>query len=59
MLTQIKVGDEIATAGGILGKIIKVGESYVQIKISDNVEIKLQKSSISKFLPKNSIGSIK
>ena len=59
MLTQIKVGDEIATAGGILGKIIKVGESYVQIKISDNVEIKLQKSSISKILPKNSIGSIK
>ena len=59
MLTQIKVGDEIATAGGILGKIIKDGESYVQIKISDNVEIKLQKSSISKILPKNSIGSIK
>ncbi|GIS46067.1 MAG: hypothetical protein Ct9H90mP18_03990 [Gammaproteobacteria bacterium] len=39
MLTQIKVGDEIATAGGILGKIKKVGESYVQIKISDNVKI--------------------
>ena len=59
MLTQIKVGDEIATAGGIFGKIIKVGESYVQVKISDSVEIKLHKSSVSKILPKNSIGSIK
>ncbi len=59
MLTQIKVGDEISTAGGILGKIVKVGESYVQLKISDTVDIKIQKSSVSKILPKNSIGTIK
>ena len=59
MLTQIKIGDEIATAGGILGKIVKVGESYVQVKISEAVDIKIQKSSVSKILPKNSIGTIK
>ena len=59
MLTELKVGDEISTAGGILGKIIKVGESYVQLKISDSVDIKLQKSSVNKILPKNSLGSIK
>jgi len=59
MLTELKVGDEISTAGGLLGKIIKVGESYIQLKISDNVEIKLQKSSVNKILPKNSLESIK
>jgi len=59
MLTELKVGDEISTAGGLLGKIIKVGESYIQLKISDNVDIKLQKSSVNKILPKNSLGSIK
>ena len=59
MLTELKVGDEISTAGGLLGKIIKVGESYIQLKISDNVDIKLQKSSINKILPKNSLESIK
>ncbi len=59
MLTQIKVGDEIATAGGILGKIVKVGDTYVEVKISSTTEIKLQKSSVSKILPKNSIGTIK
>ena len=42
MLTELKVGDEISTAGGLLGKIIKVGESYIQLKISDNVDIKLR-----------------
>ena len=59
MLTELKVGDEISTAGGLLGKIIKVGESYIQLKISDNVYIKLQKSSVNKILPKNSLESIK
>jgi preprotein translocase subunit YajC len=59
MLTELKIGDEISTAGGLLGKIIKVGESYIQLKISDNVEIKLQKSSVNKILPKNSLESIK
>jgi preprotein translocase subunit YajC len=59
MLTELKVGDEISTAGGLLGKIIKVGESYIQLKISDNVDIKLQKSSVNKILPKNSLESIK
>jgi len=59
MLTELKIGDEISTAGGLLGKIIKVGESYIQLKISDNVDIKLQKSSVNKILPKNSLESIK
>ena len=59
MLTELKVGDEISTAGGLLGKIIKVGEAYIQLKISDNVDIKLQKSSVNKIHPKNSLESIK
>ena len=59
MLGQLKTGDEITTSGGILGKVLKVGESFVLVKISDNVDIKLQKASVSKILPKNSIGSIK
>ena len=58
MLTELKVGDEVSTAGGMLGKITKVGESYVQIKLSDSVDIKLQKSSVNKILPKNSLESI-
>ena len=59
MLTELKVRDEISTAGGLLGKIIKVGESYIQLRISDSVDIKLQKSSVNKILPKNSLESIK
>ena len=33
MITELKVGDEVATSGGILGKVLKVGESFIQLKI--------------------------
>ncbi|MBT3548485.1 MAG: preprotein translocase subunit YajC [Gammaproteobacteria bacterium] len=59
MLEELKVGDEVSTIGGILGIILKIGESYIQLKISNDVVIKLQKSSVSKILPKNSLESIK
>ena len=59
MLTELKIGDEVATAGGLLGIVIKIGESFVLLKIANNVEIKLQKTSVSKILPKNSLEAIK
>ena len=45
-------GDEVLTAGGILGKITAVSEHYAVVKISDNTEIKIQKSSVSVVVPK-------
>ena len=59
MIGELKVGDEISTSGGIYGKITKVGESYVLLKISEKVEFKLQKNAVGKILPKNSLESIK
>ena len=59
MISELKVGDEIATSGGIYGKVLKVGKSYIKLKISENVDIKIQKTSIGKILPKNSLESIK
>ena len=49
MLTELKKGDEVATAGGILGKVTKVGESFVLLRVSDNVELKIQKTSVNKM----------
>ena len=46
------VGDEVLTAGGILGKIVAVSEHYVVVKIGDNTEVKIQKSSVSMVVPK-------
>lgn len=52
LVSSLSVGDEILTAGGILGKITGVSEHYAVVKISDNAEIKIQKSSVSMVVPK-------
>lgn len=55
LITSLSKGDEVVTSGGMLGKILKVGENSVQVEISEGVAIKLQKSSISSVLPKGSL----
>lgn len=52
LVSGLKVGDEVLTGGGMLGKITAVSEHYVVVKISENTEIKLQKSSVSMVVPK-------
>jgi preprotein translocase subunit YajC len=59
MVAALKVGDEIATSGGIYGKITKLTDTYAMLKISSNSEIKLQRNSINQILPKNTIDHIK
>jgi len=58
MVEALQKGDEVVTNGGILGKITKVGESFVTIKVSDNVNINVQKHAVSSALPKGTIKSL-
>lgn len=52
LVSNLKAGDEVLTAGGILGKITGVSEHYAVVQISDSTEIKIQKSSVSVVVPK-------
>ncbi len=52
LVASLQVGDEVLTAGGILGRITAVSEHYAVVQISDNTEIKVQKSSVSQVVPK-------
>lgn len=58
LIGGLSKGDEVMTAGGILGRVTKVTDDYVTVEIADNLEIKLQKSSIQATLPKGTIKSI-
>lgn len=58
LIGSLAKGDEVVTAGGILGKISKVSDAYVVLSLADNVEITLQKSSIANALPKGTLKSI-
>ncbi len=50
--SKLAAGDEVVTAGGILGRIIEVGDSFVTIEIADGVRIKVQKCQITSLVPK-------
>ena len=52
MVAALQVGDEVMTAGGILGRITGISEHYAVVQISDNTEIKIQKNSVSAVMPK-------
>ena len=55
MINALEVGNEVVTAGGILGKIQEMNENYVQLEISENITIKIQRQTISSLLPKGTI----
>ncbi|MCX7209377.1 MAG: preprotein translocase subunit YajC [Burkholderiales bacterium] len=58
MIDALAQGDEVITAGGILGKVTKVTEAYVTVEVSDGTEIVMQKASVTMLLPKGTIKSI-
>ncbi len=57
LIDSIEKGDEVVTAGGILGKVTKVGDSFLDILVSEGVEIKVQRPSVSSVMPKGTIKS--
>jgi len=59
MIEALAKGDEVATAGGLLGKVTQMGESYLTLEISPGVQVQLQRSAIVQVLPKGALGSVK
>jgi preprotein translocase subunit YajC len=55
MMDALAKGDEVVTAGGILGKVSKVTDAYVTIEIAAGTEIVVQKPSITTLLPKGTL----
>ena len=58
LLSELKKGDEVMLASGILGKIEKVTDNFVILEISDSTQIKVQKNSVQAVLNKGTIKSI-
>ena len=58
MLAALKVGDEVSTSGGILGKITKLNDKFAILEVNANSQIKIQKQTVQAVLPKGTIKSI-
>lgn len=55
VLNSLGPNDEVVTAGGIAGKIMKVDDDFVTLKIAEGVDIRIQKSSVGTVLPKGTL----
>ena len=52
MIEALQAGDEVVTAGGVVGRVAKIDESYISLQIAENVEIMVQRPSVQLVLPK-------
>jgi preprotein translocase subunit YajC len=55
MVEALAKGDEVVVAGGMLGKIAKLGETNLSLEVASGVEIQFQRSAVIQVLPKGSI----
>lgn len=55
MIEALAKGDEVATAGGLIGKVTKLGDTYLALEIAQGVEIQVQRSAVVQVLPKGTV----
>ena len=55
MVEALAKGDEVVLAGGLLGKITQMGETYLHVEVSKGVEVQFQRSSVIQVLPKGTL----
>ena len=54
MIDALAKGDEVATAGGIIGTVTRMADQFIYIQIASGVEIQIQRSAVTQVLPKGS-----
>ncbi|MGH8478337.1 MAG: preprotein translocase subunit YajC [Gammaproteobacteria bacterium] len=57
MLESLTRGDEVVTSGGLLGKIMDVGDNFVLIDLGGDIKVKVQRQAISNTVPKGTVKS--
>jgi preprotein translocase subunit YajC len=55
MIDALAKGDEVATAGGLLGRVTRMGDAYLSVEIANGIEVQLQRSAVVQVLPKGTI----
>ncbi len=55
MIDALAKGDEVATSGGLLGKVTSIAEGYLQLEIASGVQVQVQRSAVTQVLPKGTV----
>ena len=52
MIEALAKGDEVVIGGGVVGRVAKLGETFVHVEVSNNVELQVQRGAVVQVLPK-------
>jgi len=55
MIDALARGDEVVTAGGLVGKVSKVGDAYIHVDVANGTEVIMQKAAVTMLLPKGTV----
>ena len=55
MVEALAKGDEVVTNGGLLGKVTKVGDNFVDLELAEGIVVKLQRHAVGSLMPKGTI----
>ncbi len=55
MVDALAKGDEVVTSGGVVGKVSRLGESFLYVEIANGIEVQLQRGAVIQVLPKGSV----
>ena len=50
-IAGVKKGDQVVTAGGIVGKVVRVDDKYADVEVAQGVRLKVVKSTIGDVIP--------
>jgi preprotein translocase subunit YajC len=56
MIEALAKGDEVVTSGGMIGRVSKLGETFLQVEVASGVELQVQRSAVVQVLPKGTYG---
>lgn len=51
MVAALKVGDEVASNGGLLGKVTHVDDNFVTMEISEGINVRVQRHAVAQMMP--------
>ena len=57
LVAKLASGDEVVTGGGLLGKVVEVGDIFITLEVADGVRVKVQKQQITQLMPKGTLKS--
>jgi len=52
MIEAIAKGDEVVIGGGVIGRVSKLGESFLHVEVANGVELQVQRGAVVQVLPK-------